>query len=100
LIGTYADVPGLKACKVCPVNYECVGSTIIPCWDSTVDAVPYKWSSAGEGRCKYFEAGYIPSPAGGPYLIDATNIDGTGAGYVPILCDAGYFSAYATRTCI
>ena len=89
MLGTYSLNPGQEKCDVCPKNYECIGATKIPCWDGT--GVPYKWSFEGEGRCKFFEAGYIPSNVGGVYDITT---------YTPVLCPSGTFSAYATRNCI
>ena len=89
LLGTYTDLPGEPTCFVCPKNYECIGNTKIPCWDGI--GIPYKWSFEGEGRCKFFEAGKIPSPDGGPYVLLT---------YSPIDCASGKFAAYATRLCI
>ena len=59
MMGWYTDQPGQDRCTICPRNYECIGNTKLPCWDGT--GTPFKWSNPGEGRCRYFAAGYKPS---------------------------------------
>lgn len=66
-----------------------MGQTILPCWDGV--GKPLRWSFEGEGRCKYFDLGYTPSPKDGPWVLTT---------YSPIMCDAGEFAAYGTRNCI
>jgi hypothetical protein len=48
--GTWSAA-GQAACTVCEEGYECVGTLKIAC-------AADKWSSRGDGICKFFSAGY------------------------------------------
>lgn len=50
LTGTWSE-GGLDKCTECEEGYECVGTQKIAC-------AANKWSSRGEGVCKFFEGGY------------------------------------------
>ena len=83
LTGTWSEGK-LAACTVCDEGYECVGTQKIACSGT-------KWSSRGDGVCKFFEGGQSGYASGG-------NWDGSGiAQFEP--CDDGQFSLFGTVTC-
>ena len=82
LTGTYS-YGRQESCTVCPADFECVGSQKNAC-----DAD--KWSSRGDGICKFFEGG-LAGYAG-------TSHDGSGVAQFEE-CQDGYFSLYGTITC-
>lgn len=82
LTGTWS-AGGQDACTICEEGYECVGTKKIPC-------AANKWSSRGDGICKFFGAGKKG------YAVTKWDANGI-AQFVD--CDDGYFSLYGTIAC-
>lgn len=83
LTGTFS-LGKQNACTICPEGYECSGSLKKVC-------AANKWSSKGDGICKFFEGGFSG--------FKATPYD-AGTGIVRRKdCLSGEFSLYGTITC-
>lgn len=83
LTGTWS-AGGLAACTECEEGYECVGTQKVPCASN-------KWSSRGDGVCKFFEGGYSGYATSGNW-----NVAGV-AQFEP--CVDGEFSLFGTIFC-